>query len=108
MVVAYGQQLATVFAVSIPDVNGSPPTSAAALPPFAFSPWHTEHLAAKIVEPCSGVPLPGGNPVPSGRMLMSHAATSASDIGFPSPCANAADTPSTTSTDARPHCTDQR
>ena len=67
IVVAYGQKFATVLAVSMPDVSGSPPTSAAAVPPFAFSPWHTAHLAAKTFEPCSGVPLPGGRPVPSGN-----------------------------------------
>src|SRR5882672_11973839 len=33
--------------------------------------------------PSAGVPLPGGRPVPSGRMLMSHAAISAGLIGFP-------------------------
>src|SRR5690349_19091316 len=33
--------------------------------------------------PCAGVPLPGGSPVPSGRMLMSQAAISAEEIGFP-------------------------
>src|SRR3954469_5670332 len=38
--------------------------------------------------PCAGVPLPGGSPVPSGRMLMSHALTSDSEMGWPRPCAN--------------------
>src|SRR5256885_5211022 len=33
--------------------------------------------------PCAGVPLPGGRPVPSGRMLMSQAAISAASIGLP-------------------------
>src|SRR6266550_9522332 len=33
--------------------------------------------------PCAGVPLPGGRPVPSGRMLMSQAAMSAGSIGLP-------------------------
>src|SRR5438046_6549292 len=33
--------------------------------------------------PCAGVPLPGGSPVPSGRMLMSQAAISAASIGLP-------------------------
>src|SRR6516164_4227345 len=33
--------------------------------------------------PSAGVPLPGGRPVPSGRMLISQAAISAGLIGFP-------------------------
>src|SRR2546429_4085532 len=33
--------------------------------------------------PCAGVPLPGGKPLPSGRMLMSQAAMSAASIGLP-------------------------
>src|SRR5690242_18824134 len=33
--------------------------------------------------PCAGVPLPGGNPVPSGMMLMSHGAMSFGSIGLP-------------------------
>src|SRR5438128_8316003 len=42
--------------------------------------------------PSAGVPLPGGRPAPSGRTLMSHAATSAGVSGFPrfGACANAA------------------
>src|SRR6266545_7702077 len=35
--------------------------------------------------PCAGVPPPGGKPVPSGRMLMSHAAMSAGSIALPKP-----------------------
>src|SRR5436853_2788737 len=34
-------------------------------------------------EPCAAVPLPGGRPEPSGMMLMSQAAISAGEIGFP-------------------------
>src|SRR4030095_16891199 len=33
--------------------------------------------------PWAGVPLPGGKPVPSGKMLMSQAVISAGSIGFP-------------------------
>src|SRR4029434_620356 len=33
--------------------------------------------------PWAGVPLPGGKPVPSGKMLMSQAAISTGSIGFP-------------------------
>src|ERR1700727_3231287 len=54
-----------------------------ASPPLPFSPWQPEHFSAKIGAPCSGVPLPLGNPVPSGKMLMSHGATVASSIGLP-------------------------
>src|SRR5882762_2949396 len=43
-------------------------------------------------EPSAGVPLPGGRPEPSGMMLISQAAISAGEIGFPrfGPCAKAA------------------
>src|SRR5437879_9169329 len=34
-------------------------------------------------EPSAGVPLPGGRPEPSGMMLISQAAISAGEIGFP-------------------------
>src|SRR6266550_3681766 len=77
-----------VLVASMPLVSGPPPTSAAARPPLPFSPWHTAHLLAKMLAPTVGVPLPGGRPVPSGRMLMSQAAISASEMGVPNPCAN--------------------
>src|SRR5438552_19067772 len=50
--------------------------------------------------PSAAVPLPGGRPVPSGRTLISHPATSASLIGFPSfgPWAKAALNENTTTT----------
>src|SRR5258707_15465048 len=38
-----------------------------------------------MAAPCAGVPLPDGRPLPSGGMLMSHFARSASLTGFPSP-----------------------
>src|SRR4029077_887624 len=82
-----------VLVVSMPPVRGGAPTSAAAAGvPFAPSPWHIAHFAAKIGAPCAAVPLPGGNPVPSGRMLMSQGAMSASEIFAPRPggCAKAA------------------
>src|SRR5439155_9955900 len=82
MVVAKGQKLAMVFSDSM-SLIGLPPTSAALGPPLPFSPWHTAHFAAKIRAPSAGVPLPGGRPVPSGRMLMSQAAISAGLIGVP-------------------------
>src|SRR6266478_4879278 len=40
--------------------------------------------------PWVGVPLPAGRPLPSGPMLMSHSARSASLTGFPSPGVSAA------------------
>src|SRR5262252_6802687 len=82
-----------VLVVSMPLVSGGPPTSAAAAGvPFAPSPWHIAHFAAKIGAPFAAVPLPAGKPVPSGRMLMSQGAMSASVIFVPSPgdCAIAA------------------
>src|SRR5438876_3357769 len=80
-----------VFSDSM-SLIGLPPTSAALGPPLPFSPWHTAHFAAKIRAPSAGVPLPGGRPVPSGRMLMSHSDRSAAVMGFPSfgACPNAA------------------
>src|ERR1700693_3906267 len=80
----------------MPLASGVLPTiDPPAIPPFAFSPWHTVHFWAKTTAPWAGVPLPEGRPVPSGRMLMSHAATSASEIRFPSAgdCAMAAPEP---------------
>src|SRR5579872_738266 len=55
----------------------------AAIPPLPFSPWHIAHFWAKIGAPWAGVPLPGGSPVPSGKIEMSHGAISFSSIGFP-------------------------
>src|SRR5215510_12047770 len=71
---------------------GSPPTRRALAPPFASGPWHTAHFAAYTRAPSAGVPLPGGRPVPSGKMLMSHADRSVAVMGFPSfgVCPNAA------------------
>src|SRR5258707_14335727 len=76
-------------------VSGAPPTSAAKTPPLPFSPWHREHFCAKIFAPCAGVPPPIGRPVPSGWVLMSHAAVSAGSSGVPrfGPAAKAAPDP---------------
>src|SRR5262249_3498629 len=75
-----------VLVVSMPFVSGGPPISAAAAGvPCAPSPWHIAHFAAKIGAPWAAVPLPAGRPVPSGRMLISQAAMSASEIFAPSP-----------------------
>src|ERR1700716_848198 len=38
-----------------------------------------------MAAPCANVPLPGGRPLPSGPMLKSHSASSASLTGLPSP-----------------------
>src|SRR5215472_17284383 len=43
-----------------------------------------------MTAPWSGVPLPGGNAAPSGPMLISHSARSASVTGLPSPGRSAA------------------
>src|SRR5258706_1726990 len=67
----------------MPPVSGAPPTSAAKTPPLPFSPWHREHFCAKIFAPWAGVPPPVGKPVPSGWILMSHAAMSAGSSGIP-------------------------
>src|SRR4249919_1621997 len=67
----------------MPPVSGAPPTRAAKAPPLPFSPWHREHFCAKIFAPWSGVPPPGGRPVPSGWILMSQAAISAGASGIP-------------------------
>src|ERR1700727_2042734 len=67
--------------------------NAFASPPLPFSPWQPEHFSAKIGAPCAGVPLPFGNPVPSGRMLISHGAIAASSIGLPKFGVSASETP---------------
>src|SRR5262252_8563824 len=98
-----------VLAVSIPLVSGAPPTSApAAGVPFPPSPWHIAHFAAKRGAPWAAVPLPAGSPVPSGRMLMSQTAMSASEIFAPSPgdCADAAPQASASARTARGLCVD--
>src|SRR6267142_1024370 len=79
----------------MPPVSGAPPTSAAKTPPLPLSPWHRAHFCAKIFAPCAGVPPPIGRPVPSGWMLMSHAAISAGSSGVPrfGPAAKAAPDP---------------
>src|SRR4051794_21554475 len=45
-----------------------------------------------MAAPWLGVPLPGGKPLPSGPMLMSQSARSASDMGLPRPAVSAAPT----------------
>src|SRR5882762_480553 len=72
-----------VFTVSMPFVSSAPPTTAAFAAPLPFSPWHAAHFCAYTGAPCAGVPLPGGKPVPSGRMLMSQAAISAASMDLP-------------------------
>src|ERR1700733_6928203 len=61
-------------------------------PPLPSLPWHASHFSAKIEAPCAGVPPPGGRPLPSGPMLMSHNARSASLTGLPIPGLSAAPT----------------
>src|SRR6202049_2483031 len=64
--------------------------SAALLPPMPSLPWHASHFCAKMAAPCAAVPLPGGRPLPSGPILLSHSARSALLTGFPSPGPSAA------------------
>src|ERR1700722_16593506 len=81
-VVAAGQKLAMVLPPSRLALGG-PPTSSPAMPPLPLSPWHIEHLSAKILAPSAALPLPAGRLLPSGRTLMSHGARSAGVIGLP-------------------------
>src|SRR5689334_8618591 len=62
---------------------GGAPTSAALMPPLPCSPWQAAHFCAKIDAPCAAVPLPFGSPLPSGSTLMSQAARSACESGWP-------------------------
>src|ERR1700730_4946731 len=65
-------------------------TSTALVPPWPSLPWQGSHFCAKITAPWAGVPLPAGKPLPSGPMLMSQSARSASLTGLPSPGGSAA------------------
>src|SRR6202790_2043317 len=74
------------------SVIGPPPTnggSGAAVtpvtPPLPSGPWQLAHFSAKMGAPWAGVPPPGGKPLPSGSMLMSQTAMSASFSGLPRP-----------------------
>src|SRR5919106_4913498 len=60
-----------------------PPTNGSFGFPAPFSPWHDWHFCVYTTAPWSGVPLPGGSPVPSGGILMSHPAISAGVAGRP-------------------------
>src|SRR5437870_5687371 len=62
-----------------------PPTRGSLGFPTAFSPWQATHFAANTAAPCWGVPLPGGNPAPSGAMLIAQAATSSGVAARPNP-----------------------
>src|ERR1700686_1608814 len=76
--------------------------SMALLPPWPSLPWQGSHFCAKIAPPWAGVPLPGGRPLPSGPMLMSQSARSASLTGLPSPgCSAAVAAAATPSTNTR-------
>src|SRR5215471_14204148 len=50
-----------------------------------FSPWHGEHFSSKIGWPSAAVPLPGGNPRPSGGMVRFHSLTSSAVGARPTP-----------------------
>src|SRR5215475_6439439 len=80
--------------------------SMALAPPTPSLPWQASHFCAKIAAPCAAVPLPGGKPLPSGAMLMSHRARSASLTGLPSPgwSADATTAPASTNIAGRTTC----
>src|SRR5579863_10447278 len=74
-----------VLLASIPgSVSDGLPISSLDLPPRASLPWQSEQpLSSNSFAPCAAVPLPGGSPVPSGRMVTSQALMSASVTGLP-------------------------
>src|SRR5438477_1218013 len=82
------------------SVIGSPPTNGAAvtpaIPPFPSGPWHWAHFSAYMWAPWAGVPAPGGKPVPSGSMLISHAAMAAASAGLPRSSTSAEAAPAVT------------
>src|SRR3954453_15634513 len=59
-----------------PGSEPIPPTSASFGRPAPFSPWQARHFSVYTASPCFGVPLPAGNPAPSGPTLRLHAAIS--------------------------------
>src|ERR1700722_19879901 len=63
---------------------GGPPIRRAARPPLPLLPGQSAHCSPKTFAPSAALPLPGGRLLPSGRMLMSHAAKSFGLIGLPS------------------------
>src|ERR1700726_2839968 len=60
-----------------------PPTRRSLGWPAPFSPWQAWHFAANTASPCFTVPLPDGQPAPSGPMLMSQEAKSSGEIDLP-------------------------
>src|SRR5579864_5338974 len=75
-----------LLAVMPGAVSDGLPTSRLAVPPLPPSPWQSaQPFSANSFSPCAAVPLPGGSPVPSGRMKMSHALRSDGAIGLPRP-----------------------
>src|SRR5262245_61739314 len=62
------------------------------MPPTPLSPWQTAQLSAKTCFPCATVPLPGGNPLPSGLTSMSHSAISSGVAGRPKSHASTGET----------------
>src|SRR5580704_3364868 len=65
-------------------VSDGLPTSMLAMPPLPFWPWQSEQpLVSNSLAPSAAVPLPGGKPVPSRRMVTFQALMSASEIGLP-------------------------
>src|ERR1700689_2439608 len=65
-------------------VSDGLPTSMLATSPLPAWPWHSEQpLVSNSLAPSAAVPLPGGKPVPSGRMVTFQDFMSASEIGLP-------------------------
>src|ERR1051325_3806441 len=81
--------------LSPPTNGGSGAAVTPVTPPLPAAPWQEAHFSAKIGAPLAGVPPPGGKPLPSGSMLMSQAAMSASFSGLPRPGPSASARPAT-------------
>src|SRR5262249_10199860 len=84
------------------SVIGSPPLNGGngaavtpVIPPLPSGPWQGAPFLAEVVGPWAAGPPPGGKPLPSGWMLISQAAMSASFNGLPSPGPSARAAPAT-------------
>src|SRR5438094_244640 len=65
--------------------RGSRATRRSAGPSVPVLPWHAAHLRSYSTAPCTGLPLPGGRPVPSAITSMSQALISSAVAGLPKP-----------------------
>src|SRR5580704_7339227 len=83
------------------SISDGLPTSMLAMPPLPFWPWQAEQpLVSNSLAPSVAVPLPGGKPAPSRRMVTFQALTSASETGLPRCGASAARTANDVNTTA--------